>query len=95
MMPTTYPTSNRTQWGVPASVAGLGPGPESSLAQATSEVGRVVVNAFALPFDAVRAQYARAARAGLIERSMLAQRDFELALGSLERLLLGPWARRR
>ena len=91
MMPTTYPTPNRTQRGVHASV----PGPESGLAQATSEVGRVVVNAFAMPFDAVRAQYARAARAGLIQRSMLAQRDFERALGSLERLLLGPWARRR
>jgi hypothetical protein len=90
MMPTTYPPQNRTQWGVHV------PGPRLSLATTTaSDVSHVVVNAFALPFDAVRAQYARAARAGLIERSMLAQRDFELALGSLERLLLGPWARSR
>ena len=47
-----------------------------------------------LPFDTLRAQYAKAAQVGLIPRSMLAQRDFERAVGSAERLALGPWARR-
>jgi hypothetical protein len=46
-----------------------------------------------LPFDVARAQYARAVQLGLIERSMLASRDFSRALGSLEKLTLGPWAR--
>jgi hypothetical protein len=46
-----------------------------------------------LPFDAARAQYARAVQLGLIERSILASRDFECALGALERLTLGPLAR--
>lgn len=55
---------------------------------------RVLLQGLALPFDAVRAQYAQGVEAGFIERSMLAQRDFELALGSVERMTLGPWARR-
>jgi len=46
-----------------------------------------------LPFDIARAQYARAVQLGLIERSMLASRDFSRVLGSLERMTLGPWAR--
>ena len=37
------------------------------------------------PFDAMRAQYANAVRAGLIERSILASRDFEVAVAQLER----------
>jgi hypothetical protein len=45
------------------------------------------------PFDTARAQYGHAVQAGLIERSMLASRDFERALGALERLALGPLAR--
>ena len=69
-------------------------GSEHGLAGAVYEFGRVVVQALALPFDAMRAQYARAAQVGLIERSMLAGRDFERALGSLEKFFLGPWARR-
>jgi|APFre7841882630_1041343.scaffolds.fasta_scaffold101786_1 hypothetical protein len=48
----------------------------------------------ALPFDAMRFQYAGAVKAGLIENSMLASRDFERALGVLERQTLGPLARR-
>jgi hypothetical protein len=47
-----------------------------------------------LPFDVAHTQYARAVRAGFIQRSMLASRDFALALGALERLTLGPLARR-
>jgi hypothetical protein len=47
-----------------------------------------------LPFDTARVVHARAARAGLVSRSLLASRDFEHGLGALERMLLGPWARR-
>lgn len=46
-----------------------------------------------LPFDTARAQYAGAVRAGWMPRSMLAARDFERQLDTLERLTLGPWAR--
>lgn len=48
----------------------------------------------ALPFDAIRFQHASAVRAGLIRNSMLESRDFERALGALERVTLGPLARR-
>jgi hypothetical protein len=48
----------------------------------------------AMPFDALRVQYADAVRCGLLERSMLASRDFERAVGTLERLSMGPLARR-
>ena len=48
----------------------------------------------AWPFDAMRVQYASAVRAGLIERSILASRDFEVAVARLERWSLGPLARR-
>ncbi len=47
-----------------------------------------------LPFDTTRAQYARAVQSGLVERSMLASRDFEGWLGALEQVTLGPLARR-
>jgi hypothetical protein len=48
----------------------------------------------AVPFDSVRAHYANAVRAGLVQRSMLASRDFEHVIGALELLALGPLARR-
>lgn len=48
----------------------------------------------ALPFDALRFSYARAVKAGLVEKSMLASRDFENAVSALERMTLGPLARR-
>jgi hypothetical protein len=48
----------------------------------------------ALPFDALRAQYAGAVRAGFIERSLLASGRVERALAVLEQFVLGPWARR-
>jgi hypothetical protein len=47
------------------------------------------------PFDAARTLYAGGVHAGLFERSMLAARDFEGALGAVERLSLGPLARYR
>lgn len=45
------------------------------------------------PFDAARAQYGAAVRAGILSRSILASRDFERGLGRLERTMLGPFAR--
>lgn len=57
------------------------------------EATGVAMDVMGLPFDIARAQYARAVQLGLIERSMLASRDFSRVLGSLERMTLGPWAR--
>jgi hypothetical protein len=48
-----------------------------------------------LPFDAVRSQHARWVQAGLLKRSLLASGNFETTLGAAERLMLGPFARRR
>jgi hypothetical protein len=56
--------------------------------------GHVIGQALALPFDTARAMHAAAARSGLIRKSILENRDFEASLMSLERLMLGPWARR-
>ena len=47
-----------------------------------------------LPFDTARETYAKAIRVGLIKDSMLAQAKFAQSLGVLEKLTLGPWARR-
>jgi hypothetical protein len=47
-----------------------------------------------LPFDSAREQYALGVQAGLIERSMLASRNFEHGLGVAEQAALGPLARR-
>lgn len=61
----------------------------------TAQANQVQVGkaALAMPFDAMRAQYASAVEHGLIERSMLASGRFERAVGTLERLALGPLAR--
>jgi hypothetical protein len=69
--------------------------PELGAPEFAGDTRRAVMQALALPFDALRAQYVRAVTIGLIEPSMLAQRDFERALGATERLVLGPWARQR
>ena len=47
----------------------------------------------ALPFDAMRFQYAGAVMAGLAQRSILASGKWERALDALQRLILGPLAR--
>jgi len=47
-----------------------------------------------LPFDLARANYANAVRMGLIKNSLLNSARFEQQLGVVERLTLGPWARR-
>jgi hypothetical protein len=41
----------------------------------------------------MRAQYAAAVNAGVLERSLTASGRFERTLGRLEQLLLGPLAR--
>lgn len=57
------------------------------------EATGIAMDVFGLPFDVVRAQYARAVEVGLLERSMLASRDFSRALSAYEQLTLGLWAR--
>jgi hypothetical protein len=42
----------------------------------------------------MRAQYAAAVDAGIVERSLIASSRFERTLGMLERFVLGPFARR-
>lgn len=63
------------------------------LTQSMADTTKITMNLLGLPFDIVRAQYARAVQLGLIERSMLASRDFSRTVGALEQLTLGPWAR--
>ena len=65
-----------------------------AVARSACAAAQVGMGILRLPFDAARAQYARGVQVGLIERSMLASRDFECALGALERLTLGPLGRR-
>jgi hypothetical protein len=47
-----------------------------------------------LPFDVAREQYAIAVNVGLIERSMLKSAKFGRGLYALEKLMLGPLARK-
>lgn len=47
-----------------------------------------------LPFDLVRANYARAVRFGLIDNSLLKSARFERDLVKVEQQTLGLWARR-
>lgn len=47
-----------------------------------------------LPFDMAREQYAKAVQVGLIPRSMLSWARFERQMDLLEKMTLGPWARR-
>lgn len=49
---------------------------------------------FGLPFDALRLHYAACVQTGLVRRSLLDSRDVEHAVNALERLTLGPLARR-
>jgi hypothetical protein len=48
----------------------------------------------AWPFDLARAQHAASVQAGLCERSLIASADFERRIDLLERMTLGPLARR-
>jgi len=63
------------------------PSPLQSLAKTISL-------ALGLPFDLVRANYARAVRFGLVEQSLLKSAKFERELVAVEKQALGLWARR-
>ena len=65
----------------------------SPIAGSVSDATGIAMNVLGLPFDVARAQYACAVQLGLVERSMLASRNFTRALSAMERLALGPWAR--
>lgn len=64
------------------------------LAAAVAAVGKSSQRAFGLPFDLARETYAKAVRIGVMEDSILAEAKFARDLGRLEKLTLGPWARR-
>jgi hypothetical protein len=49
----------------------------------------------AMPFDALRFQYASAVTAGLVPRSILASGRSERSIDLLEKIMLGPNARQR
>ena len=55
---------------------------------------RTTTSVLVLPFDIAREMYSKAVQAGVLQNSMLASRDFSLALSALEKTTLGPWARR-
>ncbi len=69
------------------------PHSSADMTRQVSEVAGLAMDVLGLPFDMARAQYARAVQVGLIEKSMLASRDFSRTLGAWEQLTLGPWAR--
>ena len=71
----------------------FGPTTQPQIADSVAKVTGIAMDVLGLPFDVARAQYARAVQLGLIERSMLASRDFSRTVGALEQLTLGPWAR--
>lgn len=55
----------------------------------------VTQSCLAAPFEAMRSQYASAVAAGLVPKSLLAAARLERSLENLEKLCLGPLARRR
>ena len=57
-------------------------------------LGQTASLILALPFDLARANYAKAVQYGFIEQSLLKSARFEQELSAMERLTLGPWARR-
>ena len=71
----------------------------AACAPAWSEAGQAweqwARSAAALPFDALRAQYAAAVRSGVMPASPLAAGRFERGVAQWERALLGAWARAR
>ncbi len=67
--------------------------PQSVNETATS-FGRTAALLQGLPFDMAREHYAKAVQFGLIERSLLGSAKFERQIDLLEKMTLGPWARR-
>ena len=68
--------------------------PSPSFQTSAAALARAGRDVMALPFDMARDNYARAVRAGLIERSLLQSTRFTRSLRMLEGLTLGIWARR-
>ncbi|OIP14651.1 MAG: hypothetical protein CO105_12355 [Comamonadaceae bacterium CG_4_9_14_3_um_filter_60_33] len=65
-----------------------------ALKNTTTDFKRTLSLVQGLPFDMAREQYAKAVQMGLIQRSMLAWAKFERQIDMLEKITLGPWARR-
>ena len=61
--------------------------------RATLQFLQLAKQTLALPFDIAREHYAKAARAGLIEKSLIHSARFDRLLSHLETLVLGPWSR--
>lgn len=57
-------------------------------------LGRPSSLMLAWPFDIARILYAMAVRVGLLKDSMLASARFSRDISALEKMSLGPWARR-
>jgi hypothetical protein len=60
----------------------------------TTAFGHTTALILGLPFDLVRANYARAVSLGFVEQSLLKSARFERDLCAVERQTLGLWARR-
>ncbi len=67
---------------------------KDSLTRAKEDFARTTRMVQSLPFDMAREQYGMAVQLGLLERSLLAWSKFERQLDMLEKITLGPWARR-
>ena len=63
------------------------------IAAVAVSMSRVASDFLALPLDIAREQYAKAVKAGLIERSLLKSAKFGQMLNAVEKLMLGPMAR--
>lgn len=60
----------------------------------TASFNRTAALFHGLPFDMAREQYAKAVQFGFIQRSKLASAKFAQHIDLLEKMTLGPWARR-
>jgi hypothetical protein len=65
-----------------------------SMTRAKEDFARTTRMVRSLPFDMARDQYGVAVQFGLFKRSLLAWSKFERQLDLLEKVTLGPWARR-
>lgn len=85
--------SDVTPFAPRAAQPGFDPAAPPTLTKGVLDATGLAMDVLGLPFDMARAQYARAVQLGLLQRSMLASRNFARALSAVERLALGPWAR--
>lgn len=63
----------------------------TALTQATEDAASALL---AMPFEMAREQYAKAVQWGWLPQSLLAAQRYSLGVDAIERLTLGPWARR-